>query len=224
MDVFLEWNWFSSVGFLLVKLYCYSLNWVHYKLSVFFFNFHCNKFHCAHCFVQKQDGMFESDEHVSDCRVRSTASLILMVIDHTVQAEMLRRYLISSHPSSKLVWDCRQILHVFWFPFPFLYHFSYLIMSPPYLTFNPDYFSSSLPSCLYLILVLFPFSYSLWRLRLALVVTFFISSILGGLRRDEIHSFVGGVEKKEGPRTVQHFIYGAVRSFMKPEVAPSTDV
>lgn len=69
-------------------------------------------------------------------------------------------------------------------------------------------------------------SFSLWRLRLALVVTFFISSILEGLRRDEIHSFAGGVKKekkKEGPRTEQHFIYGAVRSLMKPEVAPSAD-
>lgn len=34
----------------------------------------------------------------------------------------------------------------------------------------------------------------------------------------------GRSEKKEGLRTVQHFIYGAVRSLMKPEVALSTNV
>lgn len=34
----------------------------------------------------------------------------------------------------------------------------------------------------------------------------------------------GRSEKKEGLRTVQHFIYGAVRSLMKPEVALSTHV
>lgn len=64
-----------------------------------------------------------------------------------------------------------------------------------------------------------------WRLILALVVTVFISSILEGLRRDEIHSFMGGVKKKkEGPCAVQYFIYGAVRSLMKPEVALSANV
>lgn len=69
----------------------------------------------------------------------------------------------------------------------------------------------------------------LWRLSLPLVVTVFISGILEGLRRDETHSFVGGVKKKErekeeGPRTAQHFICGAARSFMKPEVAPSSNL
>lgn len=78
----------------------------------------------------------------------------------------------------------------------------YLIMSPPYLTLNS-------PTHTHIIFFISPslslfdpfsFTLSLWCFRLVLVVTVFISSILEGLRRDEIHSFVGGVKKtKEGP-------------------------
>lgn len=49
-------------------------------------------------------------------------------------------------------------------------------------------------------LSLWAFSFSLWRLILTLVVTVFISSILEGLRRDEIHSWVEWKKKKrKGP-------------------------
>lgn len=67
---------------------------------------------------------------------------------------------------------------------------------------------------------LFPspsFPPSLCRLSLALVVTVFISSILEGLRRMKFtHSWVEFTKK--GPHTVQHFIYAAASSLMKPEV------
>lgn len=73
-----------------------------------------------------------------------------------------------------------------------------LVQSLPYLTPEPP---SSFPSTdtLSLAIFLWPSSpLSLWRLSLVLVVTVFISSILEGLRGDEIHSFVGGVKKKKG--------------------------
>lgn len=67
---------------------------------------------------------------------------------------------------------------------------------------------------------LFPspsFPSPLCRLSLALVVTVFISSILEGLRRMKFtHSWVEFTKK--GPHTVQHFIYAAASSLMKPEV------
>lgn len=69
------------------------------------------------------------------------------------------------------------------------------ILPHPYLRASPSFTPPSsfqTPS----FSALFPLL-QLWRLSLALVVTVFISGILEGLRRDETHSFVGGVKKKK---------------------------
>lgn len=98
-------------------------------------------------------------------------------------------------PIHLYLWDARQIslcidFHQFIFALSLCFSFCLLLIlhwSPH----QPPLFSS---------LSLWPsFPLLLWRLSLALVVTVFISSILEGLRRDEIHSFVGGVKKKKGP-------------------------
>lgn len=47
----------------------------------------------------------------------------------TVQTGTPARCWICSHLSSKLVWDARQILHLFWFSSPLLYNIAYLFVS-----------------------------------------------------------------------------------------------
>lgn len=133
--------------------------------------------------------MFENDGHIADCSGCTKTSFHLR----------------------SFVWDNR--LCFYFQQVIFAVCMSWLSILPhPYLRATPSFtpppppqspdtlFLSPLPPL------------QLWRLSLALVVTVFISGILEGLRRDETHSFVGGVKKKrkkkKGP--VQYSTLSAV--------------
>lgn len=144
--------------------------------------------------------MFESDQHVPDCRVRKNRKAVVEGTQtlseckrskHWQSAEFvpvhLTSYLFGTKDKFCLCFD------------PFLNHFIGALSLCLILSYTEALTIFSIPRhplvCQFS-LTLFSFSFSLWRLKLALVVTVFISSILEGLRRDEIHSFVGGVKKR----------------------------
>lgn len=86
--------------------------------------------------------MFESDRHVTDCRVRKTGKpLLARAHTHTltVNAVTLARWWMCSHPSSSSLFGMSDNIHVFWFSSVYLCFISLvLILSLPYLPLKPS--------------------------------------------------------------------------------------
>lgn len=86
--------------------------------------------------------MFESDQHVTDCRVRKTGKpLLARAHTHTltVNTVTLARWWMCSHPSSSSLFRMSDNIHVFWFSSVYLCFISLvLILSLPYLPPKPS--------------------------------------------------------------------------------------
>lgn len=160
--------------------------------------------------------MFENDGHVADCSI-TDCSITDCSRSQTAAGRRLQQVADCSGCTKTsfhlrfFVWDNR--LCFYFQQVIFAVCMSWLSILPhPYLRATPSFTPPPPQSPDTLLLSPLP-PLQLWRLSLALVVTVFISGILEGLRRDETHSFVGGVKKekrkkKKGP--VQYSTLSAV--------------